>query len=176
LVLSLLPLAALGAKKSAGDTFQVFHSKSLAAPVKLQDATYDQLTTAPRNHSAAILLTALEAKYGCQLCREFQGEWDILARSWTKGDKQGASRLVYGTLDFADGRGTFQSLGLQTAPVILLFRPTVGPHAVADTNPLRFDFTSGPQSAEQVHAWIARNLPDRPHPEIYRPINWIRII
>lgn len=110
LVLSLLPLAALGAKKSAGDTFQVFHSKSLAAPVKLQDATYDQLTTAPRNHSAAILLTALEAKYGCQLCREFQGEWDILARSWTKGDKQGASRLVYGTLDFADGRGTFQSV------------------------------------------------------------------
>lgn len=35
---------------------------------------------------------------------------------------------------------------------------------------------SRPQSAEQVHAWIARNLPDRPHPEIYRPINWIRII
>ena len=28
-------------------------------------------------------------------------------------------------------------------------------------------------SAEQVHSWIARNLPDRPHPTFKRPINWI---
>jgi oligosaccharyltransferase complex subunit gamma len=32
------------------------------------------------------------------------------------------------------------------------------------------------QSAEQTHAWIARQLPGRPHPSIKRPINWIRII
>lgn len=29
-------------------------------------------------------------------------------------------------------------------------------------------------TAEQVHAWITRQLPDRPHPKVKRPINWIR--
>jgi len=33
-----------------------------------------------------------------------------------------------------------------------------------------------PQSAEQVHSWISRHLPDRPHPEVHRPINWVRVI
>ncbi len=27
-----------------------------------------------------------------------------------------------------------------------------------------------------MHAWIARNLPDRPHPPIKRPINWVKWI
>lgn len=31
-------------------------------------------------------------------------------------------------------------------------------------------------AAEQVHAWVARHLPDRPHPAIKRPINWMRWI
>lgn len=34
--------------------------------------------------------------------------------------------------------------------------------------------TSSPPTAEIVHAWIARQLPDRPHPPIKRPINWMR--
>jgi oligosaccharyltransferase complex subunit gamma len=34
----------------------------------------------------------------------------LLAKSWTRGDKKGESRLVYGTLDFVDGKGTFQSV------------------------------------------------------------------
>jgi len=33
---------------------------------------------------------------------------------------------------------------------------------------------ASPQSAEQVHTWLSRHLTDRPHPEIKRPINWIR--
>ena len=103
----------LGAKKStAGGTFAQFHSKLVAsAPLKLDDAIYDRLTASPRDYSVAVLLTALESRYGCQLCRDFQPEWDLLAKSWTKGDKQGDSRLLYGTLDFADGRNTFQSVG-----------------------------------------------------------------
>ncbi|RDW57996.1 oligosaccharyl transferase [Coleophoma cylindrospora] len=175
LLLALLPAASLGAKKVATDKFQDFHSKALSsAPLKLADKSYDKLTASPRDYSVAVLLTALESRFGCQLCREFQPEWDLLAKSWTKGDKKGDSRLIYGTLDFMDGKGTFQSLGLQTAPVLLLFQPTTGPHAVADSGPLRYDFTNGPQSAEQVHAWIARHLHDRPHPVLRRPINWVR--
>lgn len=111
LTLSLLSLTALAAKKPATDKFTEFHAKGLvSAPQKLVDTSYDRLTGAPRDYSVAVLLTAMDARFGCQLCREFQPEWELLAKSWTKGDKKGDSRLVYGTLDFLDGKNTFQSV------------------------------------------------------------------
>lgn len=113
LIVSLLPFAALAAKKPAASTdkFQTYHTKQLSStPLKLDDSLYGKLTTAPRDYSVAVLLTALENRFGCQLCREFQPEWDLLSKSWTKGDKKGASRLLYGTLDFSDGKNTFQSV------------------------------------------------------------------
>lgn len=114
LIFSLLPIVALAAKRQAIDRFQQFHTKALSsAPLKLEDSSYGQLTAAPRDYSIAVLLTAMESKFGCQLCREFQPEWDLLSKSWTKGDKQGESRLLFGTLDFSDGKGTFQSVSLQ---------------------------------------------------------------
>jgi len=176
-IFTLLCSNALAARQPAADRFQDFHLKALSStPLKLVDSTYDRLTKTPRDYSVAVLLTALESRFGCQLCREFQPEWEILAKSWTKGDRKGDSRLVYGTLDFVDGKNTFQSLGLQTAPVLLLFQPTAGPHAVQDPGPIRYDFTNGPQSADQVHAWLSRHLSDRLHPPVKRPINWMRVI
>ena len=110
LTASLLPFTALAARKPSGDRFSDFRSKSTAGPLKLDDAAYAQLTKAPRDYSVAVLLTALETRFGCVLCREFQPEWDLLAKSWVKGDRDGKSRLVYGTLDFVDGKATFQSV------------------------------------------------------------------
>ncbi|KAF2786991.1 hypothetical protein K505DRAFT_288716 [Melanomma pulvis-pyrius CBS 109.77] len=178
LTASVLPFAALAAKKPTGNRFDDFRAKSLSSgPLKLDDASYTQLTKAPRDYSVAVLLTALETRFGCVLCREFQPEWDLLGKSWVKGDKNGASRLLYGTLDFVDGKNTFQSLMLQTAPVLLYFHPTSGPHAKLDAQPVRFDFTAGPQSAEQIHAWVSRQLPaDIPKPVVRRPINYVKIV
>lgn len=104
----LLPLTALAAKKPTSDRFATYHSKP--APIKLDDTSYSELTRAPRDYSVAILLTALEARFGCGLCRDFQPEWDLLGKTWTKGDKNGESKLVFGTLDFTDGKNTFQSV------------------------------------------------------------------
>ncbi|KAI0383244.1 hypothetical protein F5Y04DRAFT_31587 [Hypomontagnella monticulosa] len=169
-----LPLGSFAAKKSSSvDRFAEFHAATQASsPMKLADSSYKKLTSAPRDYSVAVLLTALEPRLGCTLCVEFQPEWDVLARSWAKGDKKGESRLIFGTLDFANGRETFLSLGLQSAPVLLFFQPTTGPHAVTGAEAIRYDFT-GPQTAEKVHEWIARHLPDRPHPPVSRPINYI---
>ncbi|KAF2106270.1 hypothetical protein BDV96DRAFT_533987 [Lophiotrema nucula] len=178
LTASLLPFTALAAKKSTGDRFNDFRTKSLSSGnVKLDDTVYTQLTKAPRDYSVVVLLTALETRFGCTLCREFQPEWDLLSKSWIKGDKNAESRLLFGTLDFVDGKNTFQSLMLQTAPVILFFHPTVGPNAKIDSQPVRFDFTAGPQSAEQIHAWVARQLPaSAPKPRISRPINYVKLV
>ena len=108
----LLPLAALAAKQTGDDKFNEYQAKQLskAAPLKLTDTSYSRLTAAPRNYSTAVLLTALDARFGCQLCHEFQPEWDLLARSWIKGDKGAKSRTVFATLDFLEGKGTFQSV------------------------------------------------------------------
>lgn len=105
----LLPFTVLAAKKDATvDRFTAALSKS--APQKLTDKSYDALTKAPRDYSVAVLLTAMGAQFGCQLCQEFAPEWKLLAESWTKGDKNKESRLLFGTLDFMDGKGTFQSV------------------------------------------------------------------
>jgi oligosaccharyltransferase complex subunit gamma len=112
LTASLLPFTALAAKKSTGDRFTDARAKSLSVghPLKLDDAGYAQLTKSPRDYGVAVLLTALEPRFGCQLCRDFQPEWDLLGKSWMKGDKDGKTRLVFGTLDFVDGKNTFQSV------------------------------------------------------------------
>lgn len=110
LTASLLPFTALAAKKTSSDRFNDFRSKSLSGPLKLDDSSYGQLTKSPRDYSVAVLLTALETRFGCVLCREFQPEWDLLGKSWVKGDKNGQSKLLYGTLDFVDGKNTFQSV------------------------------------------------------------------
>ncbi|KAL2205590.1 OST3/OST6 family protein [Sarocladium strictum] len=177
LTASLLIAGSLAAKKAPGDRFNDFQAKALkTSPIKLSETTYKSITATPRDYSVAVLLTALDTRFGCQLCRDFQPEWDLLGKSWTKGDKKGQSRMLFGTLDFADGREVFMSLGLQTAPVLMLFHPTTGPHAVAGSDPIRYDFTSGPGTAEQVHSWLSRQTPDRPHPAVKRPINWMRWI
>ncbi len=136
-VLSLLILTTKGVKKTTADRFQDFHSKALSStPLKLVDTSYDRLTATPRDYSVAVLLTALESRFGCQLCREFQPEWELLAKSWTKGDRNGDSRLVYGTLDFVDGKNTFQSVCLcfQAARLVLIYCTAWSPNRSSPTS------------------------------------------
>lgn len=105
-----LALFCAAAKHNTPDRFEQYQAKSLTAPLKLDDAAYEKLTAPPRNYSIAVLLTALEARFGCQLCRDFQPEWDLVGRSWAKGAKSEQPRMLYGTLDFADGKSTFQKV------------------------------------------------------------------
>jgi oligosaccharyltransferase complex subunit gamma len=107
---ALLATGVVAAKKSSAERFNEFHAKQTSTPIKLKDSTYKSLTSTPRDYSVAVLLTAADARFSCQLCREFQPEWDLLGKSWNKGDKAAESRLIFGTLDFVDGRDTFMSV------------------------------------------------------------------
>ncbi|RAL07551.1 OST3/OST6 family protein [Aspergillus homomorphus CBS 101889] len=157
------------------DKFERYRSLSKSAPIDLDDSSYQVLTSKPRDYHVAVLLTATEARFGCILCREFQPEWELISRSWHKGPKPDELKVLYATLEFTNGKETFQKLMLQTAPVLLVFPPTVGPFSKVDDGPLRFDF-SGPISADQLYTWITRHLPDGPKPPLVRPINYMRII
>ncbi|KAK2782151.1 oligosaccharyl transferase subunit ost3/OST6 [Emmonsiellopsis sp. PD_33] len=169
-------LTSLSSAKSTVDKYQTYQALSKSAtPIALDDSIYNDLTSKPREYHAAILLTAGDVRFGCQLCREVHPEWDLLARSWNKGAQSDTPKLLFGTLDFTQGKETFQKLMLQTAPVLLFFPPTTGPAAKADASPIRYDFNA-PLSADQIYAWISRYLPDGHKPPIVRPINYGRII
>ncbi|KAE8365247.1 hypothetical protein BDV27DRAFT_105698 [Aspergillus caelatus] len=155
--------------------FERYQSLSRSIPIDLDDSSYEDLTSKPRDYHVAVLLTAAEARYGCILCREFQPEWELISRSWNKGPKPDGLKMLFTTLDFSNGKATFQKLMLQTAPVLLVFPPTVGPFAKVDDAPIRFDF-SGPISADQLYVWINRHLPEGPKPPLVRPINYMRLI
>lgn len=46
--LALLPLLCIGAKRASGERFEEFHAMSQSsAPLRLDDASYDQITAAP---------------------------------------------------------------------------------------------------------------------------------
>ena len=104
---ALLCVTAVSAKK-ASNAFDVFQKKS--SPISLTEPTYEDLTASPRDYHSAVLLTALDAKYACGICRDFAPEWDIIAKSWQKGDKKGKHRMLFGTLDFDAGRNVFMKV------------------------------------------------------------------
>jgi oligosaccharyltransferase complex subunit gamma len=92
------------------DKYEKYKSISRVAPIELTDVTYDDLTSKPRDFHVAVLLTATDARYGCVLCREFQSEWDLIARSWNKGSKPDGLKLLLATLDFSNGKEVFQKV------------------------------------------------------------------
>lgn len=107
----LLSSAALAAKKPAASNFKAYHASAVSStPIAIDDAGYERMTAAPRDYSVAILLTALEDRYGCKICREFQPEWNIIANSWQRGDKKGETRTLFAVLDFGNGRATFMKV------------------------------------------------------------------
>jgi len=117
LIVALLSsINSINATKYQPDRFQTYRALSRSAgPIELDDSIYEDLTAKPRDYHVAVLLTAAEAKYGCQLCRDFQPEWDLLARTWNKGANHDETRLLFATLDFNYGRNTFQKV---TVPAV----------------------------------------------------------
>ncbi|EPS31276.1 hypothetical protein POX_h09572 [Penicillium oxalicum] len=175
LILSLSAVSGVIAAKPVTDTFQKYQSLSRSGPVSLNDAGFEELTKAPRDYYAAVILTAMDVRFGCEMCRQFDPEWSLIGKSWNKGEKPEDLKVIFGTLDFDEGKAVFQKLMLQTAPVMLLFPPTTGPYAKVNAEPVRYDFT-GPMSADQIYTWLKRHLPEGPMPPLIRPVNYMRIV
>ncbi|KKK24432.1 hypothetical protein ARAM_001973 [Aspergillus rambellii] len=108
-ILSLLSVISVAfAATPNADKFEKYQSLSRLAPIQLDDSTYNEITSTPRDYYAAVILTATDARFGCGLCREFQPDFDLIARSWNKGSKPDGLKLLFGALEFDKGKGTFQ--------------------------------------------------------------------
>lgn len=111
LALTALSWTAVTAKKASTNKFDTYFAKqATSAPFELDEKGYNELTSSPRDYSLAVLLTARDAKYACGICREFDPEWNIVGRSWHRGDRDGEKKLLLATVDFDSGRNVFMKV------------------------------------------------------------------
>ncbi|KAI5290517.1 oligosaccharyl transferase subunit ost3/OST6 [Ascosphaera aggregata] len=149
---------------SSSSRYTSYLLSSPKSPIDLNHHTYNEITSKPRDYFVAILFTARDPKYGCTVCKAVQPEWDLLAGSWNKAaislgqknkknkknkktssdtiEEEDVPKVVWGTLDFANGRPIFEKMMLSSAPVLIVLPPTTGPHAKTDQTPFRYDFNS----------------------------------
>ena len=113
LALTALSLTTVVSAKKAVTTSKFDTYQGHSPPVELDETGYQELTASPRDYSLAVLLTARAPKYACGVCREFDPEWNIVGRSWQKGDRNGEKRVLFGTLDFDQGGNVFRRVDFQ---------------------------------------------------------------
>ena len=125
----------------------------------VQFTSYDSfqlyLRTKPRNYSVVLMLTALRADRGCQVCKEAKDEYKIVADSFRFSyghrDVTQDKLLFFAMTDFDEGGGTiFEALHLKTAPVFIHYPPTGKPKA-SD----KFDLSRQGLHSEALAQWIS---------------------
>lgn len=143
--------------------------------VKLNDASFAELTQSPREHYTVVLLTALDPQFNCVFCREFDPEFNVLANSWQKSSaKRKGPAVHFGHLDFKDGQNTFRSLSLVSAPNLWIFAPTLDENGeTVSAEPIRYDFTNSPR-AEPAAAFVSRSI-GREF-SIQRPFDYVKFM
>ncbi|KAF8477461.1 hypothetical protein BDZ91DRAFT_844103 [Kalaharituber pfeilii] len=150
----------------------VSSAKSGPGPIVLNDKTFEDITSGPRNYTAVVLLTALSPRFGCHLCQQFQPDFELLARSWLKAHKD-SDALFWASLDFQAGKATFQKLGLTSAPILYLYPPTYGPNADPNkSDPIRYEFLPVADQTDPLITFITSHTPY--HPVVIRPVDYTR--
>ncbi|EWC46513.1 hypothetical protein DRE_04236 [Drechslerella stenobrocha 248] len=140
--------------------------------IQLDDNNFNEVTGPPRNYSTVVLFTALDPRFGCQLCREFQGEFDLVGTSWNKQHPK-QDGLFFGVLDFSVGKQTFQRLSMSTAPIMMLF-PATTTGVAGDQFPIKYDFNPNSlNAAESVAHWITDN--SKYTVIVARPFNYVKL-
>eukprot|EP00795_Rhopilema_esculentum_P000384 gene384-10048_t len=124
--------------------------------------TYVKLS--PRNYSVILMLTALAPQRQCGICKDVHSEFQIIASSWRYSSAYN-TRLFFAMVDFDEGSDVFQSLRLNSAPIIMHFPPK-GKTKRGDT----YDMQRQGFSAEQIARWVAERTDI--HIRVVRPPNY----
>ncbi|KAI6187652.1 hypothetical protein M3Y98_00267600 [Aphelenchoides besseyi] len=74
----------------------------------------------PRNYSMIVMFTALSSEYNCAICKAAYEEFIILANSYRYAHMN-SKQVYFGMVDYEEAPQIFQSLNLNTAPVIYHF-------------------------------------------------------
>lgn len=88
---------------------QALTLKSKDGLIEFNNEIYADIITKPRDYSVMVLLTAMDPRYQCQMCKIFDPEYRLLAKSWNKKNANGGD-LFFGVLDFQNGKETFNKV------------------------------------------------------------------
>ncbi|KAK6168369.1 hypothetical protein SNE40_020920 [Patella caerulea] len=128
------------------------------------DKFRELVKTPPKNYSVIVMLTALQSKRQCSVCKQANDEYLILANSW-RYSQQFSDRLFFTMVDYDEGPDVFQSLKLNTAPVFMHF-PAKGKPKKGDTMDIhRVGF-----AAEQIARWVQERTDIQVR--VFRPPNY----
>ncbi|EGN95955.1 hypothetical protein SERLA73DRAFT_185405 [Serpula lacrymans var. lacrymans S7.3] len=170
LALLYLPICLVAAKKSPQEQL-VDLAAAGNGVIRLDEHSFDLLTTPQRNWTAAIHFTAMNKRMKCTPCKEFDPSWVEVAKAWTTVPKAERDNHFFGTLDFDDASVVFQKLSLASAPVVQVYPATEGPRSTGRTIPYKYDFSHG-FGAEPLANQLSNHTPV---PIPYKvPIDWAR--
>ncbi|ESO98127.1 hypothetical protein LOTGIDRAFT_239089 [Lottia gigantea] len=128
------------------------------------DKFRELVKTPPKNYSVIVMLTALQAKRQCSVCKQANEEYIIVANSW-RYSQQFSNKLFFTMVDYDEGPEVFQSLKINTAPVFMHF-PAKGKAKKGDTMDIhRVGF-----SAENVAKWVQERTDIQIR--VFRPPNY----
>ncbi|KAK9472613.1 uncharacterized protein V1510DRAFT_365477 [Dipodascopsis tothii] len=126
---------------------RLLKSKGHGGIIQLTGKTFDPVVDAPRDYDVMVLLTAAGPEMNCQLCKQFQPSYDLLAASWA-GDHAGGDGLFFAQLDFKDGQNVFQRLGLNSVPNLWVYR-------AGKDEPVKYDFAPTADLTQATIKFIA---------------------
>ncbi|ORY03888.1 hypothetical protein K493DRAFT_381792 [Basidiobolus meristosporus CBS 931.73] len=106
--------------------------------IQLKGASFELLTSTPRDYAAVVLLTALGPEFGCSACGHFDPNYQLLSKGWISS--KNPEQLYFGQLDVAMGREVFLHLSVNSAPYILFYPPTEGSKAPGGEGPIVYSF------------------------------------
>ncbi|KAI6222355.1 hypothetical protein M3Y99_01507300 [Aphelenchoides fujianensis] len=134
------------------------------APLLNNDRWKSLVRSTPRNYSMIVMFTALSSEYNCAICKAAFEEYTILANSYRYA-YMNAKQVYFGVVDYEEAPQIFQTLNLNTAPVIY--------HFPAKNSPKKQDQMDFQRQGFGAEA-IAKFVQDRTdvHIRVLRPPNY----
>jgi oligosaccharyltransferase complex subunit gamma len=169
----LFPLLSLvsvvyAAERSAAHTKLISLAHTNGGVIKLDSSTYELITSADREWSATIQLTALSPTVQCVPCKTFDPNFRAVARAWSNAPPADRDDHFFASLDFQDGQDVFRKLGLTSAPVIYIYPAAKGHRRPANGKWKEFthDFNSEGFDTEAFATAMSKHTPS---PVPYKP-------
>ncbi|KAI9337187.1 hypothetical protein BD770DRAFT_401312 [Pilaira anomala] len=136
--------------------------------IKLNSNSYERFTEGKRNYGLVVLLTALDSQFNCVPCREFDPEYNLVAKSFQKN--KDSKNLFFGHLDFKDGQAVYQKLKIMSAPNVFYFPPQqAGEHKEF----VKYDLARSGFSAESLAEFLTKQSGYKV--PVSRPLNYLKL-
>ncbi|KAI8387500.1 hypothetical protein BD560DRAFT_382710 [Blakeslea trispora] len=164
-VLQLILLGLVSADPKKDKLISLVQSNNL---VKLNSNTYDRFTEGKRDYGMVVLLTALGSQFNCMPCRQFDPEYELVAKSFS-GTKE-KDNLFFGHLDFQDGQAIYQKLKLMSAPNVFYFPPQKAGETVEF---VKYDLTRSGFQAENFAEFLSQQTGFKV--PVKRPIDYTQV-